>query len=94
MKPLSYCSRKASALALSEDHTRLLDTEAGIPWDSVLSNFRYDKAGLMPLEPTFSGSVPRDSAFGCDIATSLVFGKVNGFAAATSLPVRSITFDH
>ena len=61
MNTLSYCARKASALALSEERTRLLDTKAGIPRDSVLSNFRYDKAGLMPLEPTFSGSVPRDS---------------------------------
>ena len=33
-------------------------------------------------------------AFGCDIAKSLVFGKVNGFAATTSLLVRSITFVH
>ena len=61
MNPLSYCSRKASALALSEERTRLLDSKAGIPRASVLSNFRYDKARLMPLEPTFSGSVPRDS---------------------------------
>ena len=58
---LSYCSRKASALALSEEHTRLLDTKAGIPRDSVLSNFRYDQARLIPLEPAFSGSVSRDS---------------------------------
>ena len=34
------------------------------------------------------------SAFGCDIAKSLVFGKVNGFAATTRLLVRSITFAH
>ena len=58
---LSYCSRKASALALSEEHTRLLVTKAGIPRDSVLSNFRYDQARLIRLEPAFSGSVSRDS---------------------------------
>ena len=34
MKTLSYCSHKASALALSEEHTQLLDTKAGIPRDS------------------------------------------------------------
>ena len=60
---LSYCSRKASALALSEEHTGLLDTEAGIPRDSVLSNFRYDQKRLILLEPAFSGagSVSRNS---------------------------------
>ena len=58
MNPLSYCSRKASALALSEEHPRLLDTKFGIPRDSVLSNFRYDQARLIPLEPAFSGSAP------------------------------------
>ena len=31
MNTLSYCSRKASALELSEERTRLLDTKAGIP---------------------------------------------------------------
>ena len=61
MNPLSYCSRKASALALSEEHPRLLDTKFGIPRDSVLSNFRHDQARLIPLEPAFSGSAPRDS---------------------------------
>ena len=51
MNTLSYCSRKASALVLSEEHTRLLDTKAGIPRDSVLSNFKYDQALLIPSEP-------------------------------------------
>ena len=30
MNTLSYCSRKASALELSEEDTRLLDTKAGV----------------------------------------------------------------
>ena len=54
---LSYCSRKASALALSEEHTRLSVTKAGIPRDSVLSNFRYDQARLIPLEPAPGGAL-------------------------------------
>ena len=60
MNTLSYCSRKASALVLTKEYTRLLDTKAGIPRDFVLSNFRYDQARLIPFEPAFSGSVSRD----------------------------------
>lgn len=33
-------------------------------------------------------------AFGCYIAKSLVFGEVNGFAAAPGLLIRSIAFVH
>ena len=54
MNTVSHCSRK-------EEQTRLLDAKAGIPRDSVLSNFRYDQARLIPLQPAFSGSVSRDA---------------------------------
>ena len=42
MNSLSYCSHKALALELSEEHTRLLDTKAEIPWDLVRSSFTAD----------------------------------------------------
>ena len=47
MNTLSYCFRKASALALSEEHTRLLDAKTLIPKNCILSNFKYDQARLI-----------------------------------------------
>ena len=47
MNTLSYCFSKASALALSEEHTRLLDAKTLIPKNCILSNFKYDQARLI-----------------------------------------------
>ena len=39
----------------------LLDTKAGIPWDSVRSSFKYNQTLLIPLDTALSGPVSRDS---------------------------------
>ena len=39
----------------------LLDTKAGIPWDSVWSSFKYNQAHWIPLKTALSGPVSRDS---------------------------------
>ena len=39
----------------------LLDTKAGIPWDSVRSSFKYNQARWIPLKTALSGPVSSDS---------------------------------
>ena len=50
----------------------LLDTKAGIPWDSVRSSFKYNQARWIPLKIALSGPVSSDSGVETPM-TSLVY---------------------